>query len=413
MIGGPAGVGWTAVVLCLVAVSSPASARADGNGIKLGGGRLHPYVEAETHQVVNPAFAPPGGDPAPTNDVFFLVRPGGKYELKGTSMELKLDASVDYRRYFGMENDATRELSTFSGAFGGNALFNSDGAVAVRVRQQVMRHAEPGNQTISRRLLHLTSDTGLGLDIKPGGGALIFTVDYGFFYDRYDRGQNAAAAPEVLDNLRHKPELKATWKFLPKTAIFLQAQGVIARFPNDPGLASNIVQAYLGVVGNVSMRASILLKAGYGNTFASGSENFSSGVGQAEVTYSFGDSANLKSGVVRGVEPTSLFGYFSFIRGYLEWDQMLMGSTTVSAKLEYTWLDFAEPASSVADDVAIRATLTQRTDRDAQASLGISHHVNDWLTVGLIERFNLRSSSHDEIFGYRHNDVAVRASFVY
>ena len=47
---------------------------------------------------------------------------------------------------------------------------------------------------------------GVGLDIRPGGGALIFSPDYSFVYERYDRGQIGATGGynnADLDTMRH------------------------------------------------------------------------------------------------------------------------------------------------------------------------------------------------------------------
>ena len=90
---------------------------------------------------------------------------------------------------------------------------------------------------ITTRLESVSNDAGIGLDIRPGGGALIFTTEGRFYFERFDRdtlgGGGTGYSSADLDNYRITPRLKVAWKFLPKTSVFLDAEGVLTQFPNS------------------------------------------------------------------------------------------------------------------------------------------------------------------------------------
>ena len=106
--------------------------------------------------------------------------------------------------------------------------------------------------------------------------------------------------------MRHNPRLRASWKFLPKTAVFLEAEGYLTRFYNSTvNVGSNLLLTCLGVTGSITPKISALLKAGYGNAFISGPDNFNSFIGQAEFQYPFTETTGFKAGVLRTAQACS------------------------------------------------------------------------------------------------------------
>jgi hypothetical protein len=254
---------------------------------------------------------------------------------------------------------------------------------------------------------------GIGLDIKPGGGALIFSPDYSFIYERYDRGEGSAGAGYSiadLDNMRHVPKLRASWKFLPKTAVFLEVEGHLARYISGPNVDANILLAQLGAAGSVTQRVALLLKAGYGNTLMSGDDNFSSFVGQLEFNYLFSETMRFRAGALRTVQPTTLFKYFDMIRGYIGYTQAFGGRLQLDLNLAYNYLDFG-------DAIAQTSGLSDRVDNNVTGDVTLSYQVLEWLTVSLTNRLDLRESSGDNPMhapdSYFTNDFYLRASARY
>jgi hypothetical protein len=403
------------VGVCLCTSGAVAQSVPGGStGVKVGDGRLHPFFQADTHFVINPGYSAQ----AP-NDLVLVARPGLDLELPSEKLDLKFSGDVEYQRYLGVASADTRKYSTFAAQAGMFSTINKQGAVVLRLHENFNRDAEPGQISVGKRLLHLVNDVGLGLDVRPGGGALIFSTDYSFFIDRYDRSDNDVLTPKNLDNMRHNPKLRASWKFLPKTAVFLETEGYITRFYNstvNPG--SNLLLAYLGAAGSITSRISTLFKAGYGNTFIGGADNFNSFVGQAEVHYTFTETTGFKAGIARTVQPTSLFKYFALNRAYVGYRQAFSGRIQTDLTLYYDDLRYG---------TAVTGPTTKRADSNVVGEAMVTYQVNDWFTVSLADRLNLlrtdyRVPTAQEFqtgapptmnLNYTSNDLYLRAAFRY
>jgi hypothetical protein len=396
------------VALAALILGLPNSAAADG--FKVGSGRLQTSLEAETHHVVNPGYL----YDHPPKDVYFVVRPKAVLELPSDALALKLSADFEYRKYMGLDLPGTANLSTMAGHLGGSLHVNKDGAVGLRVNELFTRQADTGNETSSFLLLHLTNDLGVGLDYRPGGGALVVTADYSLWYDHYDRNQQALVSPGALDNLSHRPSLRFTWKFLPRTGLFVEGLGILTSYPggsyNAFGLrvaknpSTNLLLVYAGLVGAVTSRINALLKVGYGDTFST--DRYRSVAGQAELEYLLSDSGRMRLGYQRTVTPTSFFSWVAIDRTYLTATQLLWGSTEISLSLEYSHLYYG---------LGVIAP-SRRTDDAVTGSFGVEHHFRGWLSLALFERLDRRMSAwrapNGTKVGYLQNDVFLRVIFV-
>ena len=384
------------------------------DGIKVGDGRLHPYVEAETHYVVHPGYA--SGAP---NDAMLAVRPGLDLDVPSEKIDLKFSGDLEYQQYLGLGSSQTLDYSGLMGHGSILSSINRQGSLGLRLREEFTRSAGPSIMS-GGRLLHFTNDVGFGLDVRPGGGALTFSADYSLFWDRYDRGGNSVPDPANLDNMRHNPKLRALWKFLPKTAVFLEAEGYLTQFydfkdpdPTGPTVTksdvnSNIFLVQLGAAGSITSRISALVKAGYGNTFMAGPDNFNSFVGQAELHYAFTETTGFKAGLLRTVQPASLFKYFALNRFYVGCRQAFTGKIQGDLTLSYDDQRFPRPAAGPQHS---------RRDGDLLADIGLNYQVTEWLNVALMDRIDWRTSTYENGAqskdAYARNDLFLRVGFRY
>lgn len=398
-------------IVAIFAMARGASAQAlpsGENGIKLGDGRMHPYLQLDTHFIVNPGRLSSGDAP---NDLVLVARPGLDILLPSDSLDLTFNGDLEYQQYLGIDKKRTRNLSTFAGQLGLNIDMNKNGSLGFRIRENLLRGADAANETVGGRLLHISNDAGLGVDIRPGGGALIFSIDGGFFYDRYDRGDELPSAAD-LDNMRITPKLRVTWKFLPKTAVFLDAEGQITRYftsVNKPANA-NILLTQLGAAGSISQKIALLLKAGYGNTFINSpdGDNWQSFVGQAEFNYLASETTRLRVGALRTVQATSLFKYFALNRAYLGFDQAIGGRMHLGLKLAYNFQRYG---------IALAGPTNPRVDSHVTADITFSYQATEWMTVTLSDKLDWRASNYTQQtgtkIGYTNNDLFLRVGLRY
>lgn len=405
-------------LLCLAASLGPAwllgpsaaeAAQTGGTGIRIGSGRLHPYLQAESQYVTNPGRIKSGG----SDDLVIVARPGLELELPSGMIDLKLKADAEYQQYLDINNANTNELSGFSPHFGATLRINREGALALKLSELLVRDVSPGNQAETSTLKHTTSSTGVGIDYRPGGGALSLSPSYSFFVDVYDSSSfTDPATAKALGNMRHSPRLRVNWKFLPKTAVFFEADTTITRFSSGGSIQnvdSNIIHSYLGLVGAITSKISMLLQVGYGDTLMSGQhEDFRSAIGQLELTYAFSETMNVIAGVLRTVEPVSFFKYFDLIRGYLKFDQLFFGRLQVALGVDYDYMMFGKP--TVGD------TSFDRVDNNLKGHVSISYQITEWLALALADHIDQRTSNYGTAAGnagYFHNRATLRLDFRY
>lgn len=391
------------------------------NGVKVGDGRMHPFLELDSQFVTNPGRETRGQE---NSDFLLVMRPGAELAFPSPKLELNIIGSLEYRRYVELQ-----DLSAVAGRGGVALQFNKEGAISLRFNDQVVRSDDPGNQTESARLQHTSNTVGLGLDAKPGGGALMFSLDYSFFIDYYDRDQaggiEVVSNPELLDNMRHIPALRATWKFLPKTSAFLEARAQLTRFDDatfqgtdaagNPvsasNVGSNVLESYLGVTGALTTKIAVLLKAGYGDTLIPGSaDNFRSVVGQLETTWSASQSTKLRAGVLRVAQPAALFKYFAQNKGYARLDQGLGAKLQLGLGVEYSYYAFGQEV------IPTPGNDEPRRDHSLLGNFGLNYALAEWMTISLIDQLDVRASNYrggKGNVGYTSNSAFVRFALRY
>ena len=402
------------VVCALALLFWPLTVVAAGNGIKVGSGRLHTSIEIETHDVQNPGYVAEN----PINDVYLLGRPVASLAFDG-DMQLELKAELEYRQYLGVIESATRNFSRMAGSFGGHLVINPTGALVFRLNETFMRLADAANQTISTRLLHIVNIVGASVDYKPGGGALVVNVGYSLWYDRYDRDQvNLTFRPAALDSLRQLPTAKATWKFLPLTALLLEVQGVLTSYPGGGTYAwddstkneeIDILKVEIGAVGNITSTLSALIKVGYGKLFADETDALPL-VGQLELSYDADQRIKVRAGVLQTMHPTTFFRYFTQMRLYAGTEYLFLPTSQIRLHVTYDFQKYGK--SLMTND-----TNPRRNDGVLAGEIDIAHQFNDMLSLALIERLAYRDSNYRTsagmLAGYLQNDLFLRFTVAY
>jgi hypothetical protein len=384
-----------------------------GDGIKVAGGRLHPLVENETHYIENPAFEPPGST---HRDIFVVGRGGLELELPSQYLDLQIRSALEWHQYLGAFDEATQDFSHWGGELRFAATFNKESRFVLRLSEELVRHADPTSIAadpalpavveVEPRTVNIVR---LGVDGKPGGGALVLTAEYATFVDWSSAGSRS---------LRQLPELRATWKFLPKTAITLQSTATIAQYPfgdaypsgeRNPGTSA--YQTYIGLIGDLTPRTGVVLKVGHSLVIQSG-QHIHDVAGQAELAYRISERHNLKLGYVRLYEPTSFYGYFAINRGYLRYEHLLFTNTQLDAELVYNDLDYGPLLTTgVAGD---RALVANRRDGLFAGQISVQQNLNPWLYASISNRYERRDSNSGELRSeYRRNDAFLRIGIRY
>jgi len=411
----------------------------ESHGVKVGEGRLHPFIELDAHQVYNPGrFSPEAFDAGvPSkyrNDFYFVIRPGVDFKLPSPKLDINANAYVERQDYVN-----ARDFSSWQGGLGGNLHWNKEGPLQLRVSQMLSRTAQPGNQTFTLRFNHWTNSTGLGVDLIPGGGALKISADMNIFVDSYDHQQPGSTQQfpaALLNNQRYTPTVRAAWDFLPKTSIFLEGTTTFTNFDtssttNGVNGDSWIYSGFAGLNGQVTPKISAMAKVGYTGITAKPGEGssitanlHSNTVGaQVEGTWDPRVTTKLRIGGLRSFEPVSIFMYSTMWKAYARLDQAITTRFNLALGAEYYHLSYANQSTNLALGVV---NADDRRDDAVDANVALSWFLSEFVTISLLDRIDVRSSNsqyQQRINGtlsanplpinYVTNDVFLRFSFRY
>ena len=388
------------------------------NGLKIGSGRLHPFVEADTHYIYNPHRIPREAETAleDTAGSVFGVRPGADYILPSAFTEIELQALADLR-YF--SNSHLPDNLLIGSDTRLSVLFNKESTLPIKITTRFLRTDKPANQVTTVSLMSNAFHFDVHGKWKPGGGA--FTLDFRAPVVQTSYDAKSTTRYDRLNNLNMRPAVRLSWKLLPKTALILDAVSNLIRY-SDHTYSTDIdfVTGYLGLAGAITPRVSTLIKAGwteplYATQFMKETKGF---VGQFTLGYKISDTLDVTLGGGQEVKPTPLFNYHKDV--YTNLGVLLRMGTgiTLDFDFEARTLDYGTPSVDPGDLIF---GLDERNDTFIKPSLVISYLATRWLTVSLHNSYEFRDTGAFRINidnrmvtgGYNYFDSFLRLSFRY
>jgi hypothetical protein len=387
-------------VFALLAASAIAAVPA-APGFKVGEGRLHPSLQVDgTIDSLVGFFNVVNGVGRPSPELILRVRPGLVFELANDSTLVAFDGAAEYLWYTGALSPSSTQLSRLQANVGLDARFNRDGVVEVQVSDRLTRSDRTQTPIAGIGVISLSNLARLAVPIHPGGRALEVTPSVAFgveFFDPLLTGTVAGCTtndptcdPRAVGQMNYGNlgfGLAGRWKFLPKTALVLDANldNRLYFASSATNLPALVLRVQTGIVGLISPRISVTLLAGYGGNLATNAMTMQSGphtpIGQAELAYLPAENTRVSLGYTRTIQPVSVLGTFIDDRGALQGRLGLLGGRLLlSAELA---LDFFSYFQSTA----------RRNDLMLSAAAGPTFVVTSWFEVGAMYRLGFRSST--------------------
>ncbi len=341
----------------LVALAAPGAAAE--NGIKIGDGRLHPYLALEGRYDSNVLY---GTNRPLTGDLILHVKPGFDLQIPGNQLSVQLGANLDWNKYLGIKSAATQDLSHLFGEATLELGANRTGAVGLELNDGFHRSDQVSSFSIAQAVVANYNDLRLAVPFRPGGGALALTVEGQWLLETFetfassagtacDPTVNASCDPANLSKLGYNQVSgrgEVRWKFLPRTALTLEASYFV-RLPNDTTLSQQVrgLKTLAGLAGLVTPHLAATVKAGYGDTFGSAGGSYRAWLANLELEYVTLGTAGGRVGYVHeySADPGIGFSLYSIHRLYLEGRMLLGGRLTASARGEYDIVDYASSAA--------------------------------------------------------------------
>lgn len=241
------------------------------------------------------------------------------------------------------------------------------------------------------------NSAGADMSFHPGGGALDFTLGYRFNVTLYDDLKN-------LDEMSHIAKVLASWRFLPLNYAFVESNIEFKDYAsslqvlegeNEADFSGNFVtgmplKVYAGFSGYLTERIAVMIRAGYGNSMLSRSdENFSHFIGDARVSFRFTPRTALHVGGARDFQLAPLGGHMAYARGYLAFEQSIAEVMLlhIDAGVDYRAFGLWKPQDQLLDD---GSTLEVDVWDDKTGKVALDKKREDYmLKTGLLLDFNV------------------------
>nr|ADI22132.1 hypothetical protein [uncultured myxobacterium HF0200_19H16] len=387
------------VLLCLCILFSNSNALATGdNGLLIGSGRLHPYIQTEAHYVLNPHRIPPGK--TSTQGPLFVLKPGTDFIQPSNTFQLKFNGYAELRYY---AIDLMSDLPLLAGSAKLDLSLNKESTLPIIFSAGFRRTDNPASQAVSYSLTNDLAQLSMDGTWKPDGGALSVRLRLPLDYLTFGAGgaesnrlQAYKSAFGSLDHLNISPILRIAWKFFPKTAVVFDAFGTYTHYTESTSKSTDMDfgGVSLGVMGAITPKISTIIKAGWAqpilaSQFSTDAQTF---VGQLDVGYIASQMMEFTVGMGREAKASPLYNYHKDYYGKAGILLKLGTQLVVDVDFEFRFIEFGSPSDQASN-------FKPRSDVVAKPLAVVSYIVKDWLTLSLHNRFEYRDTGEYSAIG--------------
>jgi hypothetical protein len=345
-------------------------------------------VEAgyDTNVFYSPASPADGGPPVGST----IVRVMPYLELTNAtrtgpvSRELTLDARVGLLyRYYGSDNpDVVKYRSALMPNAGLSLGLGGGGQFGLGLADVFSRIEDPPYQAqlgvVSGPLARNDNQASIEGRWAPGGGRLTTALRYTNMVDIFDSSSSYSYANSVTNTVA----LDIAWKWLPKTAVFFDAQQGYIFYLNDSAAkgSSFPLRITAGLRGLLTSKTSALLSVGYVNGFYSGSGGSTGGfLGSTYAELALTVQLNQLSRAVIGVRHdflNAVISSFSYEEtAYVSYVQQIAGRLGLDLSARYAYLSY--------EGAFVDMMQVGRTDNFFQVGATLDYFLRNWAYVGV------------------------------
>jgi hypothetical protein len=361
------------------------------NGIQLSDGVLmHVGAGAEGGYDTNVFYASssenPVGSPMLRSTIFTSI--GNATRGGAVSRQLTFDAraGLTYRRYQG--DDAS--LDRFRNAWmpsAGLALGIGSGQVGFGFADTFVRLEDPPYSSGQDPITRYNNQASAEVRWSPGGGRLTGVLRYTNMLD-FIQG-TFSYATSMLNQIM----LDGSWRWLPKTAIFLNATQGFISYLDDNAEANNKFPSYplritTGLRGLLTEKTSAVVAVGYVNGFYSGQAlaTTSGFLGSTFAEVALTVRPTLLSRAILGYRhdfTNSVIASFSYDETvYASYVQQIASRLSLDLSGRYVHRDFQGFTTGTLDAMG-NPVVVPRTDNFFQVGASLDYFVRNWMYAGV------------------------------
>jgi hypothetical protein len=299
-----------------------------------------------------------------------------------------LGASLLYREYLN-DDENVRAQRGFNPTVSASLATSSPRGSSVALADQFSRTEDPPYQ---QGLPLIIRDYNLGtasFRLAPGGGRIAFEARYTNALDYYESGDYSFAS-----NMAHGAMLDISWKWLPKTALFLQGNtGYVHYLNSTSGINQRSDSVPLGVSaglrGLVTPKIAVSLGAGYATAFYQNNALEPSGLSNLSVTadliYRPILTSSLGLGYMHGFRNSAVIGTYYDVDSFGLGLNQLLGRVAFGALGRFEYRRYhGTPAAPLS-----------RKDNIFTAGASLDVYIQQWFYAGVAYSIALDKTSDD------------------
>lgn len=337
-----------------------------------------------------------------------------------------LGASLAYRQYLTDRpdvKDQTAFIPTVSASLAANGARSGFAVIDTFTRIEEPPYgaqAAAAGQSGSGEQIKRNHNVGIiQVSLSPGGGRITSRISYTNVLDMFE-----TTTLKYGNNLGHTGNLDTSWKWLPKTALFLRLTGGYVQYLNKssqgPSRSDSVpLSAGLGIRGLITPKMTASVDLGYGTAFyldrgthVSGIGNINAGV---SLGFKLGYATSLGLGYGHGFRNSPIVGdYYNLDSVSLGISQSLGGRLVFSADGRYEWRRYQ--GATITPMGLGPAVPFERRDNIILGQAKLDFFVQRWLYTGIGYIVSFNQSNADPANGgtdYVKNQILGRAGVTY
>jgi len=401
------------------ALALPVAARAEGPGFRIGDRVvLHLGLISEIRYDSNVFYEPSN----PSGAAILRLVPRLDIATRPTQRGGGAPHAIDFRLSVGMDyNEILSGDAALSGHRGFGVFANGlltilpNYPFSIDISDNFTRTSQlPYQRGINYNLDRDTNEAGIRFRYHPGTGRLDLQLGYVFGLDMFEVEQL-----KDLNLIYNKINLRGSWKFFPKTALWIEAQETIYTYLR-PGLLqhpdSYPLRVMAGVTGLLTFKLTLNVWIGYGNGFYVSGPSPNTAIGGLELRWR---PTMLSTGALgyRHDFTNSLLGSFYDVDAvYISWSQYFW-KFMLGARLQYQNIRY----QGIGPNQAVVTMNGQRTDNNIQVDVNLDYVIRDWARLSLFYVLQYNDASAQINLGpqgiipanYLKNEVGLRMTLAY
>jgi hypothetical protein len=322
-------------------------------------------------------------------------------------ISFNLRAGLTYRRYQSENADVQQYANAWMPS-AGLALSMGSGQLGFGLADTFVRLEDPPYNANQPPITRYNNQASAELRWAPGGGRLTGTLRYINMIDVIQGDFSYATS------MTNAVMLDASWKWLPKTAIFVNVtQGFVTYLEEPtPKTPSYPLRATAGLRGLLTEKTSVLLALGYTNAFYSSGASTNGIWGSTFADLSFTVRPTMLSRVVlgyrHGFENSVISNFYYSETAYASYVQQIASRLALDLSGRYIYKNY----QGLLDPQTL-----ERTDNFFQMGATLDYFVRNWIYAGLgyavlVNRSDVVSTVPVDV-NYTKQQVFVRVGLTY